>query len=135
VLDLLDSIDAELGPGTATPDHVLTAAQIMHPCSATEPQQVYPTAGPYPAVCRDGGAGVRIYQADTGLVTGRRKPSRGWPASTASPTRGSRTARSCPTGDTGRSSRASCGAWPRKRKSTSRTSSTPRAARRNRRSR
>jgi hypothetical protein len=70
VLDMLDSIDAELGPGIATPDHVLTAAQIMHPCSATEPQQVYPTAGPYPAVCRDGGAGVRIYQADTGLVTG-----------------------------------------------------------------
>jgi hypothetical protein len=70
VLDLLDGIDAELGPGIATPDHVLTAAQIMHPCSATEPQQVYPTAGPYPAVCRDGGAGVRIYQADTGLVTG-----------------------------------------------------------------
>jgi subtilisin family serine protease len=42
----------------------------MTPCSATEPQQVYPTAGPYPAVCRDGGAGVRIFQADTGLVAG-----------------------------------------------------------------
>jgi hypothetical protein len=70
VLDLLDRIDEQLGEGIATPDHVLTAAQIMHPCSATEPQQVYPTAGPYPAVCRDGGAGVRIYQADTGLVTG-----------------------------------------------------------------
>ena len=40
----------------------------MTPCSATEPEQVYPTAGPYPAVCRDGGARVRIFQADTGLV-------------------------------------------------------------------
>jgi Subtilase family len=70
VLDLLDRIDAELGPGIAAPDHVLTAAQHMTPCSATEPQQVYPTAGPYPAVCRDGGARVRIFQADTGLVEG-----------------------------------------------------------------
>jgi hypothetical protein len=70
VLDFLRLIDDELGEGIATPDHVLTAAQIMHPCSATEPQQVYPTAGPYPAVCRDGGARVRIFQADTGLVEG-----------------------------------------------------------------
>jgi Subtilase family len=70
VLEVIDRIDAEFGPGIATPDHVLTAAQIIHPCSATEPQQVYPTAGPYPAVCRNGGARVRIYQADTGLVTG-----------------------------------------------------------------
>jgi hypothetical protein len=70
VLDLLRLIDDELGEGIATPDHVLTAAQIAHPCSATEPQQVYPTAGPYPAVCRDGGARVRIFQADTGLVAG-----------------------------------------------------------------
>ena len=70
VLRLLDLIDAELGPGIATPDHVLTAAQIIHPCSSTEPEPPYPTAGLYPAVCRDGGARVRIYQADTGLVTG-----------------------------------------------------------------
>jgi hypothetical protein len=68
VLDIIERIDKELGPGIAAPDHVLTAAQEMHPCSATEPQQVYPTAGPYPAVCRDGGARVRIFQADTGLV-------------------------------------------------------------------
>jgi hypothetical protein len=70
VLDLLGLIDEELGEGIAAPDHVLTAAQTLHPCSATEPQQVYPTAGPYPAVCRDGGARVRIFQADTGLVAG-----------------------------------------------------------------
>jgi hypothetical protein len=70
VLELLDRIDEELGEGIAAPDHVLTAAQHLTPCSATEPEQVYPTAGPYPAVCRDGGAGVRIFQADTGLVAG-----------------------------------------------------------------
>jgi Subtilase family len=70
VLDLLHLIDEELGEGIATPDHVLTAAQTLRPCSATEPEPPYPTAGPYPAVCRDGGARVRIYQADTGLVAG-----------------------------------------------------------------
>jgi hypothetical protein len=70
VLDLLDHIDAELGVGVATPDQVLTAAQTMTPCSATEPQPVYPTQGPYPAICRDGGARVRIFVADTGLVPG-----------------------------------------------------------------
>ena len=56
--------------GIATPDHVLTAAQHLTPCSATEPEQVYPTAGPYPPLCRDGGARVRIFVADTGLVEG-----------------------------------------------------------------
>jgi len=70
VLDLLGLIDDELGEGIAAPDHVLTAAQTLHPCSATEPEPPYLTAGPYPAVCRDGGARVRIYQADTGLVAG-----------------------------------------------------------------
>ena len=70
VLDLLRLIDDELGEGIATPDHVLTAAQHLTPCSATEPEPPYPTAGPYPAVCRGGGGRVRIFQADTGLVTG-----------------------------------------------------------------
>ena len=76
----------------------------MTPCSATEPQQVYPTAGPYPAVCRDGGARVRIFQADTGLVTGaaanlpvaRRRPRRSRPAG-----RTVRAARSSPYGGHG----------------------------------
>ncbi|HJY59818.1 MAG TPA: S8/S53 family peptidase, partial [Streptosporangiaceae bacterium] len=70
VLELLERIDDEVGVGIATPDHVMTAASHMTPCSATEPQQVFPTAGPYPAACRDGGARVRIFQADTGLVAG-----------------------------------------------------------------
>jgi hypothetical protein len=68
VPDLLKLIDEELGEGIATPDHPLTASQVMHPCSATEPQEVYPTAGPYPPLCRAGGARVRIFVADTGLV-------------------------------------------------------------------
>jgi hypothetical protein len=70
VLGLLDRIDAEHGPGIATPDQVLTASQVLHPCAATEVQQVHPTAGPYPPVCRHGGARVRIFVADTGLVPG-----------------------------------------------------------------
>jgi subtilisin family serine protease len=70
VLHLLNLIDRELGPGIATPDHVLTAANgSMSPCSATEPQPPFRTAGPDPAVCRgDGGARVRIFIADTGLL-------------------------------------------------------------------
>ena len=70
MLDLLDLIDAELGPGIATPDHVLTAAQHLHPCSATEPEPVYPDGGTLPRGLpgrRRRGADL---QADTGLVTG-----------------------------------------------------------------
>ena len=70
VLELLRIIDVELGEGIATPDHVLTAAQSVRPCSATEPEPPYPAAGLCPPVCRAGGARVRIYQADTGLVAG-----------------------------------------------------------------
>ena len=72
-LELVRAIEDELGPGIAAPDHVLTAGQIMHPCAATEPQEVCPGARPYPAVCWDGGAGVRIFQGDTGLVEGAAK--------------------------------------------------------------
>ena len=69
VLYLLDRIDEQLGVGIATPDHVVTAANgAMGPCSATEPQPVYPPAGLYPPVCRDGGGRVRIFVADTGLL-------------------------------------------------------------------
>jgi hypothetical protein len=49
VLELLRLIDDELGEGIATPDHVLTAAQTLRPCSATEPETPYPPAGLYPA--------------------------------------------------------------------------------------
>jgi subtilisin family serine protease len=70
VLELLERIDTELGVGVATPDHVLTAAQTLIPCSVTEPQPVNPPAGPYPSICWDGGARVRVLVADTGLVPG-----------------------------------------------------------------
>jgi hypothetical protein len=65
---LLDKIDDELGAGIATPDHVLTAAQHWVPCMASEPEPVFATVGPYPPLCRAGGARVRIFVADTGLV-------------------------------------------------------------------
>jgi subtilisin family serine protease len=72
VPNLLVRIEKELGAGFAAPNHVLTAAGgPMGPCPATEPQEVYGPWQPYPAVCPgDGGAGVRIYVADTGLLEG-----------------------------------------------------------------
>jgi subtilisin family serine protease len=76
LLELLDDIDRRLGPGIATPNHVLTAAGNPTNCPATEPQEVYdPT--PYPAPCPgNGGNGVRIFVADTGFVF---PPEGSWP--------------------------------------------------------
>jgi Subtilase family len=72
VLKLLDAIDARLGVGIATPDHVLTASNgEISNCPATEPEEFYgPAKEPYPRVCpdKDGGHGVRIFIADTGLL-------------------------------------------------------------------
>jgi hypothetical protein len=69
VLKVLDYIDEALGVGVATPDHVVTVAGDMAPCPATEPQEVYGPQEPFPPFCRgEGGAGVRIYIADTGLL-------------------------------------------------------------------
>ena len=71
VPDLLGQIDAELGEGIATPNHVLTVAGEIRPCPATEPQEVYDDIEPSPSVDVDnGGAGVFIYVADTGLLDG-----------------------------------------------------------------
>ena len=69
VLDALQRIDAQLGAGVATPDHVLTVAPDAGPCPATEPQGAYEGTEPYPGVCRsNSGAGVLVYIADTGLL-------------------------------------------------------------------
>jgi hypothetical protein len=70
LLELLNDIDAALSPGIATLNHVVTTAGNPTSCPATEPQEVYdPT--PYPAACPgNGGDGVRIYVADTGIVAG-----------------------------------------------------------------
>jgi len=68
---LVEEIDAELGPGIATLNHVLTVAPgSPSPCPATEPEEVYDPR-PFPPLCRgDGGDRVRIYVADTGWVPG-----------------------------------------------------------------
>ncbi len=70
VLGLIDRIDREIRPGIATPNHVLTVAQgEMHPCPATEPQEVEDGIEPSPGVHRENsGAGTLIYIADTGLL-------------------------------------------------------------------
>ena len=70
VPDLLTRIDAEFGEGIATPNHVLTVAPGgTRPCPATEPQEVYNDIEPSPSVdVDDGGEGVLIYVADTGLL-------------------------------------------------------------------
>jgi hypothetical protein len=73
VCDLLPAIDTALGEGVATPNHLLTAASgpVIHPCPATEPEEVYDDTEPSPSVDVDnGGAGVLIYVADTGLLDG-----------------------------------------------------------------
>lgn len=67
LLRLLDEIDEALGPGHATLDHVLTAAQSLHPCPATEPEEVRDSKPDPPACPGNDGAGVRIYVADTGV--------------------------------------------------------------------
>lgn len=67
--DIVEEIDGELGPGVATPNHVLTVAGETRPCPATEPQEVEAGIEPYPGVrWENGGEGVLIYIADTGLL-------------------------------------------------------------------
>lgn len=68
-LEALAAIERELGPGIATPNHVLSITPV-HPCPATEPIGVSPDASPDPGVCDAGGGGVSIYVPDTGLVEG-----------------------------------------------------------------
>ncbi len=69
VFEALIRIDRELGVGIATPNHVLTVAGEVGPCPATEPEEVDYGTEPFPSVCTEnGGAGVLIYVADTGLL-------------------------------------------------------------------
>jgi hypothetical protein len=68
-LGALEVIDDQLSPGVATPNHVLTVATGHGSgCSATEPEPVYFEDDPFPSVCPDGGAGVLVFMADTGLL-------------------------------------------------------------------
>ncbi len=69
VPEILDIIDRDLGTGIATPDHVLTVAPVG-PCPSTEPEEVYYGSDPFPSACTENcGSGVRVYVADTGLLT------------------------------------------------------------------
>jgi subtilisin family serine protease len=70
VLEALDRIDRTIGPGHATPNHVLTVADgDVGPCPATEPEQVYDGIEPFPAVAHgDRGSGISVFVADTGLL-------------------------------------------------------------------
>ncbi len=70
VLLALNEIDRQLGEGAATPNHVVTVSPVL-PCMATEPGEVPLDSEPEPGPCPGhGGAGVRIFVADTGLVAG-----------------------------------------------------------------
>jgi subtilisin family serine protease len=69
VIEALNAVDRVLGPGYATPNHLLTVAGDVGPCPATEPEVVDFEIEPYPSVCPgDGGAGISVYIADTGLI-------------------------------------------------------------------
>jgi Subtilase family len=69
-LDALDAVDQQLGRGIVTPNQVLTVATgTGSGCSATEPEEVCYEIEPFPSVCHgNGGAGVLVYMADTGLL-------------------------------------------------------------------
>jgi subtilisin family serine protease len=66
---LLDKIDARLGEGVATPDHILSVTPVWA-CPATEPEGVPDGALPDPGPCAGSGSGTFIYVADTGLLDG-----------------------------------------------------------------
>jgi subtilisin family serine protease len=70
VAEALDFIDEQLGRGIATPNHLLTVCSDggVIICPATEPEPAYYETEPYPSGSYDGGHGVRIYVADTGLL-------------------------------------------------------------------
>jgi subtilisin family serine protease len=67
--DALTAIDRELGPGIATPNHILSITPVF-PCPATEPEGVPLDMPPDPGPCDGGGSGVSIYVPDTGLLDG-----------------------------------------------------------------
>jgi len=70
VLLALHEIDRQLGARVATPNHVVTVSPVL-PCMAHEAEEVPLGIEPEPGPCPGhGGAGVRIFVADTGLVAG-----------------------------------------------------------------
>jgi hypothetical protein len=69
VYNALALIDAGLGAGVATPNHVLSPS-LVGPHPVIEPEEVPAGAQPDPGVRGDGGRGILIYMADTGLLEG-----------------------------------------------------------------
>jgi subtilisin family serine protease len=70
---LIDTVEERIGVDVVAPDHLYTVAANPNgeigPCPATEPQEAYYGIEPFPSVSHgDGGAGVRIYVADTGVL-------------------------------------------------------------------
>jgi subtilisin family serine protease len=69
---LIEAVERRIGGDVVAPDHLYTVANQngeIGPCPATEPQEAYYRIEPFPSVSPgDGGAGVRIYVADTGVL-------------------------------------------------------------------
>jgi subtilisin family serine protease len=70
VIDILERLDAELGAGVATPDHIISITPGGR-CPATEPEPVAATVPPEPPISKlkCDGAGVLVAVVDTGLLT------------------------------------------------------------------
>jgi hypothetical protein len=75
LFDVLDTIERELGPGKALPDHLMSVTDgggaATH-CPATEPIPVPAGTGPQPGVSRSrcDGRGALVAVVDTGLLEG-----------------------------------------------------------------
>jgi subtilisin family serine protease len=70
-LEALDAIEAALGIGVASPDHVLSICPVLA-CPATEPEEVPGSAepDPEPPASRYDGRGVLVSVVDSGWLTG-----------------------------------------------------------------
>ena len=68
VVGALEAIDAQLGVGVASPNHVLSICPAAL-CPATEPDEPPADARPEPGICEGhGGGGVFVYVVDTGKL-------------------------------------------------------------------
>jgi subtilisin family serine protease len=68
-LEALDRVEAALGRGVASPDHVLSITPLLA-CPANEPEEVLDTAepDPGPSASRCDGAGIFVSVVDTGWL-------------------------------------------------------------------
>ena len=70
VLDALERIDAQLGAGVATPDHVLTVAPTRDRARLPSRARLRGDRAVPLSVPLNSGAGILVYIADTGLLDG-----------------------------------------------------------------